>query len=278
MSEEDKQGKKPIEETNGKDKTKEQTQGLEVNVQVSGKEEIDELKKKLEKALEDKKSSEATLTDLTKKVSTLTEQKQISEEEKDDLKAKLETIAEKAFKKAKDDFIGQAKDYMTEEQVKDIESEIDTPEKLENSRFLLGKMKEMKETWKKQEEELKKQAGLKDQEKKIKEQEKGTPTGGGAAGKAQLTNTPDEDLGGVKEYDTYKAMIDDLRVREKSKDPKVSEEAHTILNSLFQKWVVEIRKDHAKSRFGSIGEDEKKSLTQVVKEGVVLDKGKTEEK
>jgi len=257
---------------NDKDKDKDKT-GITATVVVQGKEEIEELNKKLKKALEEKGIAEDTLKDLTKKADELTNKQQITEEEKEDLKAKLETIATKAFEKAKTDFIAQAKGLVPDDQIKEMESSITSPEKLEQSRFMLQYMQNLK----KQYDDAQAAAKKADDEKKAAEQKskelKGSPSG--AAGKTPLSGEEQGQTGGeVRQYDTYQAMIDDLRVREKSKDPKVAEEAHKILNEFFGKWVVEIKRDSSKSGFKAI--EVEKSFNQLVKEGLKEEQGKTE--
>ncbi len=46
-----------------------------------------------------------------------------------------------------------------------------------------------------------------------------------------------------KTYPSYEAMIQDLRERSKSSDPKVKKEAEHILNELWRKWAEQVKNE-----------------------------------
>lgn len=77
----------------------------------------------------------------------------------------------------------------------------------------------------------------------LQEQEKrqkfGTPTGGGGSGKAPLTSIDSGENVEVKEYSSYKEMLEDVKKRMESDDEAIRKEAEIVMERLREKLYLE---------------------------------------
>lgn len=239
----------------------------------------DEASKKLEEEFESlktqlgeiEKTRAKEIKEAEEKLTKATEAKTTTEEQLEDLKAKLELISEREYAKKKEALMEKVKGVIKdEEQIKMVEEQLEDPEKIEGTMKwvdvleknlssskeaivaeLVKKGKEFEiefdeEKIKDDPKALKKleDAVAEAEEKKRKEEQAaktGTGEGAGAAGTAGLT-TGQKTGKSETAYETYGAMIRDLRRRERAGD----EEATRILNEFFLKWAKNVGGTSAK--------------------------------
>jgi len=200
---------------------------------------IEEAKKKLEEELTTIKADK-TKSDEAKKAA---EDKLLEVQGKaEELEEKLSLIAQKEFEKKRAVVLEKAKTLLgtDESRLKEVESKTATPEDLKATEYML---EVLEKTVKQGEESYKKL--LADEKKKMEEElakKAGTPAGVAPLNTPQVTgqSTPTGKTG----YDSYEAMIKDLRIREKSSDPQVAAEAKTILDEFFRKWATAVKKQY----------------------------------
>lgn len=213
-----------------KEKPTDDPQTVDVNVDVKG---MTEMLEQLKEERMQRKKLEADLKAAMEEKTTLEKKSGLTEGELEKYKSQLELIAAKEFEKKRAIILEKAKGIIKdEERLKIISEKITTPEELQRTEFMLEtlagalqKGKEAQDVLEKQ--DLEKQKN--DAEKKV------TPTG--PAGSVPLT--PAQVQGGEADegYESYDAMIRDLRKQERSDDPLVRARAKSILNELFKKWV-----------------------------------------
>jgi len=224
---------------------------MEVEVKVNRNEEIEDLKKRLESERKAKEEAE-------KKAKELEEAKGTIEEEKEDLKAKLETIAEAEFNKRKAALVEKVKSAIPDPtRAKEVEDSIQTPEDLKRVEFMLTQLDTARQAMLAETEKVKKEAESKAKEaeeatKKVADLEKKLETTPAPSGTAPLNPS----TGGEtpkKGYESYMAMIKDLRAREAAGDP----EAKAALDAMFRKWVEMVKKDFNASIRATIPKERK---------------------
>lgn len=205
------------------------------------------LQEDVDKVLADKKASDEAL--------------EKSKTESEDYKSKLELIASKEFEKKKTALLDKAKLTIKDEaKIKAIEAELTDPEKLKATEFMIDTLNE---TLKKGEEEAK---AAEDAKKKAEEEKK--KKGSAPAGNVPLTPAQEGQGGdGEEGYDTYMALIQDLRRKEKNGTPEEQAEAKVILDELFKKWAGTVRKRFEGIRGISHEEENQKSLREITKKG-----------
>lgn len=205
------------------------------------------LQEDVDKALAEKKVSDEAL--------------EKSKTESDDYKSKLELIAQKEFEKKRTAIIEKAKVTIKDEaRIKAIEAELTDPEKLKATEFMIDTLNE---TLKKGEEEAK---AAEDARKKAEEDKK--KAGSAPAGSIPLTPAQTGQGAGDEDgYDSYMAMIQDLRRKEKNGTPEEQAEAKVILDELFKKWAGTVRKRFEGIRGISHEEENQKSLREITKKG-----------
>jgi hypothetical protein len=169
---------------------------------------------------------------------------------------KLELITQADFEKKRNTLLEKAKALIQDpERVKDIEKKLSNPDltpeqavdQLQATEYMISvlddAMKKGEEAHKKLLDEEKKKAD--DLEKKLKEGGgAGQPAGSAPLSTGQITGgTPQ--VGG---YDSYEAMIRDLRKKEHSPNPEVAAMAKNALTELFRKWAMSVKKEYREMR------------------------------
>lgn len=203
------------------------------------------LQEDMDKALADKKVSEEAL----EKTKT----------ESDDYKSKLEIIAQKEFDKRKAALLEKAKTAIKDEgRLKQIETDLTDPDKLKASEFMIDTLIE---TLKKGEEETR----IAEEERK-KAENKGTnaPAGTVLLTPAQTGQSVDGEGEG---YDTYVAMVQDLRRKERFGTPEEQAEAKITLDELFKKWCGAVKRKYDGVKGLEHTEEKQKSVREMTKQG-----------
>jgi hypothetical protein len=221
--------------------------------------ELQEEKERAKKAEEEKKAAE----EAKKAAEEALEKTKI---ESDDYKGKLELVAAKEFEKKRNEVLAEAKKVIKDEnRMKEIEAGLTDPEKLKATEFMI---KTLDETLKKGAEE----ARIAEEEKKkveaerIKAEEeakKKAPSGSVPLNSAQTGQTHEGDEG----YDSYVAMIQDLRRKVRTGTPEESAEADAILNELFKRWIQQVKVKYDGMKNLGYEEDKQKTVREITKKG-----------
>ena len=244
---------------------KEKQEPLKVDVTVDS-----EQMKVILKELQEEKDRAKKAEDEAKKAA---EEKKVAEEalektklESEDYKSKLEIVATKEFEKKRNEVIAKAKEVIKDEKrLKMIEDELTDPEKLKATEFML---QTLDETLKKGAEEarLAEEARIKaEADKKAADEEakKKAPAGSVPLSPAQVGGAPSSEEG----YDSYVAMIQDLRRKVRSGPPEEAAEAEEVLNELFKKWVGAVKRKYEGMRDIAYEEEKQKSVRDITKKG-----------
>lgn len=186
--------------------------------------------------------------------------------ESEDYKSKLEIVAQREFEKKRNEVLTKAKEVIKDEKrLKMIEDELTDPEKVKATEFMLATLDE---TLKKGAEEARiaEETKIKaEADKKLADEEakKKAPSGSVPLSPAQVGGTPPSEEG----YDTYVAMIQDLRRKVRSGTPEEAAEAEEVLNELFKKWVNAVKKKYEGMRGIGYEEEKQKSVREITKKG-----------
>jgi len=266
-------------------KDKDQSQGNEkeqkVRVVVDRSAEIEALQEQLKKITAEKDAKVLEAEKLAKEKTDLEGTKGNLQTEKEDLEAKLKTIAEKEFNAKKTAVLervkGVFKDPADEARIKEIESRLNDPEKgpenLKQTEYMMGVLEDSLR--KGADEQLKAEKLKKEKEDAAKAATGGkAPEGGETAplGQAQQTGaTVGNAKTGEPSFDSYEAMIRDLRARARDpKDPVKQAEAEAILKELWKKWAKQVKTDfeqHTGKNITTYEPDEQKPVRRAQKEG-----------
>jgi hypothetical protein len=202
--------------------------------------------KEMERLTKEKLELEAKAKELEEKLKTTGEGKKELEdelarvkEEVEDYRNKFEIIAEQELAKKKTALIEKAKAMnLGDERIKELESKITDLETLKLHQYTVDVLED---AMKKGEEAHKK---LLEEEKKKHEEElaKIKTTGPAPAGQAPLAGQSAPKGYKQQQFDSFEAMIKDLREREKSADIEVAAEAKAILDEFFRKWASAVKK------------------------------------
>jgi hypothetical protein len=239
QSKDGEQGKKPV----------------EIKVSVDS-EQMNIMMEQLKRAEKAKEEAEKTVAKNTDELRAKEDAIKKLTEESDDYKEKLKLISEKELAKKKAAIVERAKALIQDDaRVKELEATLQDPEKVKATEYMLGVLEE---TMKKGEERNK---ALLDAEKKKAEEaaKSGQPAPAGSAplNAAQMGQS-------ASGFDSYEAMIHDLRIKEKSKDPIVAAEAKTILDEFFKRWAFAVKKEYEQMR-GFRGEGTQPALKELLK-------------
>ncbi len=260
------------EEIEKQKKEKEKQEPFRVEVTADSKEmkailqELAEEKERAKKAEDEAKKAEEEKKKAEEEKKATEETLEKTKLESEDYKSKLEIVATKEFEKKRNEVIAKAKEVIKDEKrIKMIEDELTDPEKLKATEFMLVTLDE---TLKKGAEEARiaEEAKIKaEADKKLTEEEakKKAPAGSVPLSPAQVGGTPPDEEG----YDTYVAMIQDLRRKSRSGTPEEAAEAEEVLNELFKKWVNAVKKKYEGMRGIGYEEEKQKSLREITKKG-----------
>lgn len=226
-----------------------------ITVTVDRSAEIEALQAELAKAKIDADTQRKEAEKLSKEKADLEQVKTNTETEKEDLKAKLEAIAEKEFNAKKDAVLKRVTGVFSKpedaERAKEITARLNDPEKgPENLRQTEYMINILEENIKKGKEEQEAKAKAEEEKKKAAEAagEKKAPKGGETATlNQQQTGGAGAPPAGNKgtAYESEEAMIRDLKQRSLDpRDPAKQAEAKAILNQLWKKWGIAIKKDY----------------------------------
>jgi len=243
--------------------------------------EAKELQEKLEKAVKDKETAETTLEEKTT--------------EADDFKAKLALIAEQKLNAKRKIILDKAKEVIKDEdRLKKISEGMKSPEDVQATEFMIDTLAQTLEEGKKQHEEMLAKEKLDETRKALlekfpdaKEKIEGAENIEGLeALRKELTPKTDEGAGtgdekppekatGVTKlgpaqtgakgegYDSHQAMVRDLRKMEHSDNPEEAAYAKTVLDELFRKWSVAVKKRYeGKSRGFDISPESTEGIEQ----------------
>lgn len=256
------------------DKSKEQTNEKEqkLRVVVDRSAEIEALQTQLQKITEEAKVKSAEAERLAKEKSELETLKGNIQTEKDSLEATLKTISEKEFNAKKEAVLSRVKTAFKEDEsrVKEIESRLNDPEKgPENLKQTEYMMVVLEDSIKKGVEEIEKVEKARKEKEAAAQAATGqkAPEGGETAklNQAQQTGGAAQAKTGEPSYDSYEAMIRDLRARARdSRDPVKQAEAEAILKELWKKWGKAVHSDFEKKTHpdGAIVTDYEKSVKE----------------
>lgn len=236
------------EEEKKKDAEKERKEHLTIEVDRS--KEIEDLQNQLKAIEADAKVKKAEAEKLVKEKSDLEAEKNNLVTEKEHLEGTLKTIAEKEFNAKRDVLMSRVKTVFSrpedEKRIKEIEEKLNDPDKgpenLKQTEYMVGVLDEALQKGKAESEAAKK---LEDDKKKAAQagEKKPAPKGGDTAQLSQEQITGGKQEGEVG-YDSYEAMIHDLRVRARDpRDPAKQAEAEAILKELWKKWATQVKKD-----------------------------------
>lgn len=202
--------------------------------------------KEMERLTREKLELEAKAKELEEKLKTTTEGKKELEEEiskikeeVEDYRSKFEVIAEQELAKKKTALIEKAKAMnLGDERIKELESKITDLETLKLHQYTVDVLED---AMKKGEEAHKK---LLEEERKKHEEElkKAKEVTGAPAGVAPLAGQTAPKGYKQQQFDSFEAMIKDLREREKSANPEIAAEAKVILDEFFKKWASAVKK------------------------------------
>lgn len=260
---------------NTQNQPKEKEERLRVVVDRSA--EIEALQAELKKITAERETKTVEAEKLMKEKIDLESMKTNMQTEKEDLEAKLKSIAEKEFNAKKTAVFDRVKNTFKEPadeaRLKEIEARLNDPEKgPENLKQTEYMMNILEDSFKKgKEAELTK--AKEDKAKAAAETEKKAPTGGETA---QLTQTqtgvtPPASTDGQPSYDSFEAMIRDLRNRARDpKDPVKQAEAEAILHEFWKKWAKQVKSDWTENtgkNTTNYEPEEQKSVRRVQKEG-----------
>lgn len=223
---------------------------INVKVKVEG---MTEILQQLKEERDRRKKSEADLKALMTEKTKLEEKSGLTQGELDKYKGQLELIAQKEFEKKRGIILGKAKELIKdEERLGIITEKLKTPEDLQATEFMLETLATALTKGKDAQDKLDK-ADLEKQ--KLDAEKKVTPAG--PAGSVPLTPAQVEGGTGDDEgYESYEAMIRDLRRQEHSDNPKVAAKAKVILNQLFRKWVNSVKNEYDQIRNVSFEQEE----------------------
>lgn len=246
------------EENKKKEENRKEESGGEtkIRLELDRSKEIDDLQAQLKKIEEEARKAKADAERLAKEKEAVEQEKTNLTSEKEDLSEKLKTIAEKEFNAKKAALMEKVKGVFPnaddEKRIKEIETKLNDPEhgpqNLKETEYMIGVLDEALKKGKAQSEAEKKAA---EDAKKAEEDKKKlgagqkAPEGGSTAvlGEEQKTGG----TAGKKEevgFDTYEAMIRELRSRARDpRDPARQAEAQALLDELWKKLAMQIKKD-----------------------------------
>jgi len=235
------------------------TQKIEVSVENKSTEQLIEMLKAEEQKRKDAEAlTKKAQEDLQKKADELEGLKTDS----DNYKSKLQIIADKQFIERKTAIEGKAKSLLKDDaKLKAVMDKIKEPADLQATEFMLDTLQgalqtgqaELDKAIKTRKDELVKnfpdaKAQIEatknlDEIETLSKTLKPADNKGSAAGAVPLSN---QGASGYKSegYDTHMAMIQDLRKKERSSNPEEAAEAKAILNELFKKWTVAVKKQY----------------------------------
>ena len=203
--------------------------------------------KEMERLTKEKLELETKAKDLETQLKTAGEgKKEIEEElarvkeEVEDYRSKFEVIAEQEFAKKKSALLEKAKAMnIGEERIKELEAKITDLPSLQLHQYTVDVLQD---AITKGEEAHKK---LLEEEKRKHEEElaKAKSAGPAPAGSAPLAGQTAPKGYKQQQFDSFEAMIKDLREREKSSEPEVAAEAKAILDEFFRKWATAVKKN-----------------------------------
>lgn len=247
--------------------------------------EAEELTKKLKDAQEAKTTAEKTLEDKTT--------------EAEDYRTKLTLITEQKLNAKRKVILDKAKELITDEdRLKKIEEGMKDAKGVKATEFMIDTLAKTLEEGRKQHEALQAKEKLDNTRKALiekfpdaKDKIEGaediealenlkkelTPEEGAGTGEGTGTGAPAEPVGkggagtipltrattGVEGYDSHQAMVQDLRRMEHSDNPEEAAYAKAVLDELFRKWGVAVKKRYeGKSGGLDIGEGTTEGLKQ----------------
>lgn len=195
-------------------------------------------------------------------------EKKAKEEEAEDLKSQLEIIAEKEFTKERNLILDRAKtDFGAENpRYKEIEAKLTDPEKgpdnLKETKYMLDILEESMRKGAEAQAALKKLDEDKARAEAASAGQPIPPTGSTVGLTEQQTGG--QDAG----YESYEAMIRDLRIRSRDpKDPVKQAVAQSVLDELFKKWCIAIKKDYKLKEKIDYEAEKQKTLSKMKTEG-----------
>jgi hypothetical protein len=239
-------------------------QRIEVSVESKSTEELlarlkteEDARKKAEKDRDDALAAKKTADDAA----------EVSKTEAESHRQKLQMIAEREFAKKKTTITDKAKALIKDpNRLNLVLGKMESPEDLQATEFMLDTLQNAVETGRAETETIIKNSkadlvksfpaskdaieGAKTMEdlERVRNQlvvsGKGTGTGTGAAGTVPLSNQQAQGSQKSGGYDSYEAMIRDLRRRERSSNPEEAAEAKAVLDELFKKWTVAVKKEY----------------------------------
>lgn len=242
-------------------------QGREVILKVDRSEEMKDLQLQLDKQMAELHKRDESLKAKELELAKITEEKKVVSDENVNIKTQLETIAEKEWIKTKTVVKERVEKLFPNDEgkVKEIMGKLEDPEKgPENLAMTEYMMKTLEDSINKG----------RDEERKAKETEaakakaeaeaktKGQPAGSGVpiTGAQTGENQPEG-------YENDVALIRDVRRRSRDpSDPIKQAEAQAILDELFKKWVITVKKDFTK-QISSIDVTADKDAKRTVREG-----------
>jgi len=228
---------------------------------------MEDIIKRLKEEEQKRKEAEEKLSQLSAKETELKQKLEEEVSKREDFETKLKLIAEKKFAEKKGIIEKRAKELIKdEERVKMILEKLEKPEDLKATEFLLDTLESSLKIGEKQ---AKEQEEKEEKEKKEKELAEKNADPQGSSGTAPLTGQSKVEGASTEGgYDSYVAMIKDLRRKEKSSNPEEAAEAKAIINEFFKKWARAVKKKYEGQGRGIYMEEEKQpSLREITKKG-----------
>jgi len=245
---------------------------VETHVKIDVKNEtLEQVLKRLTEEESKRKEAEKKLTTATAAKTKAEKDLEEKTTESEGYKSKLTLIAEKKFEEKKTAIEKRAKEIIKdEERLKAVLGKFDDPEKpmkerirqLQATEFMLETLAGALETGqaavdkaieKSKTELLEKYPDAKDKIEAAKDMteldaltKELTPSTEGKGGKGTVSLASQNAGGAEKEggYESYEAMVRDLRRREHSDNPEEAAEAKEILDTMFKKWAVAVKKNY----------------------------------
>lgn len=239
----------------------------QVNVKVSvDNEQTKILMEQLKREETARLAAEAKNTELLNAVKVAEDKAKISGDEAEDAKGKLQIVAEKELEKKRNLITENAKRLLgDDERVKEIVEKLKDPVNVQAIEYTL---KVLDDTLRKGEEQRKVQMEI-EQKKKVETAaveaaaiKTGLPPPAGTAPLNQAQMGASKGAG----FDSYEAMVMDLRKKEASADPQVAAEAKVILNEFFRKWSSAVKGEYEQMRgFDATRDKLQPSLKEITK-------------